>query len=40
MKRMDNRTANYLASGSLSGLKQLNNNFENHLIYLYTCNLN
>ena len=39
MKRMDNRTANYLASDSFSGLKQLNNNFEKHLIDLYTCNL-
>lgn len=39
MKRMDNRTANYLASDAFSGLKQLNNNFEKHLIDLYTCNL-
>lgn len=39
MKRMDNRTANYLARDAFSGLKQLNNNFEKHLIDLYTCNL-
>lgn len=39
MKRTDNRTANYLASDAFSGLKQLNNNFEKHLIDLYTCNL-
>ena len=39
MKRMDDRTANYLASDAFSGLKELNHNLEKHLIDLYTCNL-
>lgn len=39
MKRMDDRTANYLAHDAFSGLKELNSNVEKHLIDLYTCNL-